>query len=274
MLRTKLALLVLFTLIAAAALAVSPQNSSAQKKSSPYGYGLAAYRDNQCVVCHLSLTEPLRVSAHFYEWLNSKHSEKGVSCDKCHGGDALAKDKQDAHKGVLRSSFPQSRLHPQNLTTTCSACHQDTVSAFVESSHFRKLKDSGGGPSCTTCHHHMASSVIYWPPETGQLCASCHQAEQNPAAKYAKVPEQAVDVITAFNRADEVIEWSQFLITEGRKRRMLLKAEEVELKKQEQILKLAKVKWHEFELNNSRQHADQVFTQATKIKNGLVRKGL
>lgn len=272
MLRVKLVFLAAFVLVAAVGLTEMLQTSSAQKKSSPYG--LAAYRDNQCVVCHLSLTEPLRVSAHFYEWLNSKHSEKGVSCDKCHGGDALAKDKQDAHKGVLRSSFPQSRLHQQNLATTCNACHQETVAAFVQSSHFQKLKDYGGGPSCTTCHHHMASSVIYWPPETAELCAACHKAENNPAAKYAQVPEQAADVITALNRADEVIEWSQFLISEGRKRRMSLKTEEEELKKQAQILKAAKVKWHEFELNNSRQHADQVFAEATRIKNGLVRKGL
>lgn len=272
MLRIKLMLLVLFGAAIGIGMAVSPQAGSAQKKSSPYG--LAAYRDNQCVICHLSLTEPLRVSAHFYEWLNSKHAEKTVGCEKCHGGNPLARDREDAHKGVLRSSFSQSRLHQQNLATTCNACHQETVTAFIQSRHFQKLKETGDGPSCTTCHHHMASSVIYWPPETSQLCATCHKAEGNPAVRFAQVPAQAADVITAFNRADEVIEWSQFLISEGRKRRMQLKAEEEGLKKQKQILKAAKVKWHEFDLAGSRQHADQVFNEATKIKNRLVKKGL
>lgn len=272
MLRVKLALVGVFVLVTVVGVTAVLQEGSAQKKSSPYG--LAAYADNQCVGCHLSLTEPLRVSAHFYEWLNSKHSEKAVGCEKCHGGDALAKDKQDAHKGVLRSSFPQSRLHLQNLTATCNGCHQEVVTAFVQSRHFQKLKDSGTGPSCATCHHHMASSVASWPPETGQLCASCHTANDNPAAKYAQVPEAATDVIAAFNRANEVIEWSNFLISEGSKRRMQLKAEEAELKKLGQILKAAKLKWHEFDLNGSRQHADQVFNEAMKVKNRLVGKGL
>ncbi|MBL8188783.1 MAG: hypothetical protein JNK38_12295 [Acidobacteria bacterium] len=272
MVRIKWVLVVSFALAMAIGFSASPQKSLAQKQTTPYGLG--AYRDNQCVVCHLSLTEPLRISAHFYEWLNSKHSEKAVGCEKCHGGNALAKDKEDAHKGVLRSSFPQSRLHLQNLPATCNSCHQETVTAFVQSKHFQALKDSGVGPSCTTCHHHMASAVIYWPPETSQLCAACHKAEGNPAARYAQAPAKAADVLLAFNRADEVIEWSQFLISEGHKRRMQLKAEEEELKKLSLILKDAKVKWHEFDLEGSRQHADQVFMEATNVKNRLVRKGL
>lgn len=272
MAKVKLALLVIFVVIIAAGFGGLPQNKAAQKKSSPLG--LAGYRDNQCVICHLSLTEPLRVSAHFYEWLNSKHEEKGVSCDKCHGGDPSASAKQTAHKGVLRSAFPQSRLSTQNLAETCKACHQEAVSAFVQSAHYQKLKDSGTGPSCTTCHHHMATSVIYWPPETANLCASCHKAEGNPAARYAKVPDTALDVVAALSRADEVIEWSYFLISEGRKRRLQLKTEENELKKLEQILKSAKLKWHEFDLDASRQHADQVFNEATKIKNSLAARGL
>lgn len=272
MVRIKLILVVLFALAVTVGFSASPQRSLAQKQTTPYGLG--AYRDNQCVVCHLSLTEPLRISAHFYEWLNSKHSEKAVGCEKCHGGNALAKDKGDAHKGVLRSSFPQSRLHLQNLPATCNSCHQETVTAFVQSKHFQALKDSGVGPSCTTCHHHMASAVIYWPPETSQLCAACHKADGNPAARYAQAPTQAADVLLAFNRADEVIEWSQFLISEGHKRRMQLKAEEEELKKLSLILKVAKIKWHEFDLEGSRQHADQVFKEATGVKNRLVRKGL
>lgn len=270
--KVKLALLIIFIAIATMGFGNAPQKKSPQKKSA--SFALAAYKDNQCVICHLSLTEPLRVSAHFYEWLNSKHEEKGVSCDKCHGGDPAAAAKQAAHNGMLQAVFPQSRLHPQNLAETCSSCHREAVAAFVQSKHYLKLKDSGNGPSCTTCHHHMATSVIYWPPETANLCANCHQAEGNPAAKYAQVPNRASEVIAALSRADEVIAWSRFLISEGRKRRLQLKAEENELSKLDMVLKSAKLKWHEFDLDASRQQADQVFIEATKIKNALAARGL
>lgn len=268
----KLIVLLITILTMAASDIVMPQKRAIQKRPSPMG--LAAYRDNQCVICHLNLTEPVRVSAHFYEWFNSKHEEKNVGCEKCHGGDPAAKEKSAGHQGVLSSVFPQSRLHPRNLAETCGACHQEAVTAFVQSAHYQKLKETGDGPGCTTCHQHMATSVIYWPPETGKLCANCHQAVGNPAARYAQVPETATDVVAAFSRADEVIAWSYYLVSEGRKRRMPMTTEEEELKKLEQILKAAKLKWHEFDLKGSRQHADQVFVDATRVKNGLAAKGL
>jgi hypothetical protein len=83
------------------------------------------------------------------------------------------------------------------------------------------------------------------------------------------VPEKAGDVIAAFSRADEVIDWTYFLIAEERKRLKEFRAEEAKLKRLGAILKGAKLNWHEFDLGKSRQQADEVFTEATKIKNGL-----
>lgn len=39
---------------------------------------LAAFRNNSCVNCHSQLSEPLGVSAHYFEWHKSKYREKGV----------------------------------------------------------------------------------------------------------------------------------------------------------------------------------------------------
>jgi hypothetical protein len=170
---------------------------------------------------------------------------------------------------VLRPAFPQSGLNPKNLPATCGSCHQEVVGAFIGSKHYQKLQESGVGPSCTTCHHHMAASVITWPPETSALCANCHNESGGPAAKYLDAPEKAGDVIAAFSRADEVIDWTYFLIAEDRKSLKEFGAEEAKLKRLEAILKGAKMSWHEFDLSKSRQQADEVFTEATKIKNGL-----
>lgn len=245
---------------------------SLQKKAQPQS--LAAYRNNSCVMCHADLTEPLRISSHFFEWLDSKHQRKAVGCEKCHGGDPQSYNVQQAHRGVLRPDFPQSRLHPENQPETCKSCHQEIVNGFVKSEHNLKLQGSGVGPSCTTCHHHMATAVIYWPPQTAALCARCHQDDQNRASQYPLVPNEAADVIAAFTRADEVIEWSQFLLNEGKKRRLSLKAEEAEIKALNERLKDAKLRWHEFDLKLSRQRADEVFTRATKVKDALAKRGL
>jgi hypothetical protein len=260
--KTKTCLLILFG-IACLSLPVIAVQKKANKSR------LTAYRDNNCVICHSSLLEPVRVSAHYYEWLNSAHEKNGAGCEKCHGGDPSAKVSKTAHTGVLRAAFPQSSLNPKNLPATCGSCHQEVVSAFIGSKHYQKLQESGAGPSCSTCHHHMATSVITWPPETSALCANCHNESGGPAAKYLDAPEKAGDVIAAFSRADEVIEWAYFLIAEEKKRLKEFRAEEAKLKRLAEILKGAKLNWHDFDLSKSRQQADEVFTEATKIKNGL-----
>lgn len=243
---------------------------AAQKKSSRTVP--VAQRENNCVVCHASLLEPVGVSAHFFEWRNSAHEKKGIGCEKCHGGDPTAKTATIAHNGVLRSGFPQSKLHPRNLAQTCNACHQEIVTAFVKSNHFRQLQQSDDAPNCTTCHRHMASSVITWPPDTAALCAKCHNAANGMAARYPNVSKQAGDTIAAFSRADGVVEWAYELIKEGKQKKLSFKAEEVKLKEFEKSLKEAKTKWHAFDLTDSRRTVDEVFRQATEVKDGIWKK--
>lgn len=254
-------------LLGLSALLLTSFSSNAPQHKTPPGR-LAAFRNNQCVICHASLTEPLRVSAHFYEWLNSPHEQKQVGCEKCHGGDPSITTFRTAHQGVERVSFPTSKLAPKNAPETCRSCHQQAVQVFTQSRHFQQLQATGDGPSCTTCHHHMATSVIYRPPDTAALCASCHSA-RGPAAAYSRVPDQAGDTIAAFNRADEVIEWSRFLMQQGKKRRLSFVKEEAEIARFEQTLKQAKLDWHTFDLPVARAKADQVFLQATKLKDQL-----
>jgi Cytochrome c7 and related cytochrome c len=86
----------------------SAKRNSAAQKAEP------DYKNNNCVYCHSRLLEPLRVGNRYLEWQFSRHQEKGASCEKCHGGDPSAKDKQLAHAGVSPASNQQSRLHWKN----------------------------------------------------------------------------------------------------------------------------------------------------------------
>jgi len=141
---------------------------------------LGQFRGNGCVECHSRLTTPLEITSHFYDWLGSRHEVAGISCDKCHGGNPRMRDLPSAHAGVLSPDVAESSLHSKRLISTCGDCHAQISTAFSESTHYRKLDGEAGAPSCTTCHQHMATSVINWPPQTVKLCASCHNEKVVP----------------------------------------------------------------------------------------------
>ena len=96
------------------------------------------YSKNQCVNCHAKSSLP-NLSSRYMDWHFSAHKTYGVGCDRCHGGDATARDPQRAHKGVIPSSSKQSRLSLERLPETCGTCHKAVVNSFVESVHYQKL---------------------------------------------------------------------------------------------------------------------------------------
>lgn len=229
---------------------------------------LAPFKGNSCVACHSQLSEPIRVSNKYLEWQFSRHKEKGVSCDKCHGGNPAAGEKQKAHAGVQKASVRDSRLYAFNQPETCKACHQAVVTSFVQSDHYKKLRTVGLGPTCNTCHAHMATKVLYSATETSDLCAQCHNAVNFLPPK-PEIPAQAEDVVLAFQRANNVINWARLLIAEGRRHGLTVDTEESQLKAAEATLTESKVAWHSFELRDVRKSADEAFFAASKIKDSL-----
>jgi hypothetical protein len=262
----KMKLSVLTLLLASITLwpASAKRNAAAQEAKPDY-------RNNNCVNCHSQLLEPLRFGNRYLEWQFSRHQEKGVSCEKCHGGDPSANDKQKAHAGALRSSDQRSRLHWKNQPETCNACHQNVVSAFVKSEHYERLKGIGLGPSCNTCHAHMATEVIYSPTETANLCSQCHDAI-NFMKPSPEIPERAKETMMALQRAGGVINWAALMLAEGGRRNLSLAAEADEFKAAEGILSEARVKWHTFSLDAVRKQADDAFLKGAKVKDELQKR--
>ena len=224
--------------------------------------------DNNCVSCHSRMLEPLRVGKRSLEWRFSRHRDKGVSCEKCHGGDPSATDERQAHAGVSPASDQRSRLHWKNQPETCGACHQDVASAFVESAHYKRLNGIGLGPSCNTCHAHMAKQVIYSPVETAKLCSRCHDSI-NSLKPNPEIPPRANETMMDLNRADYVIRWARLLLENGRRMNLSLNEETNEFKTAEDTLREARVKWHTFDLDVVRKQADGAFTTGTKVMDGL-----
>jgi hypothetical protein len=229
------------------------------------------YRNNNCVSCHSNLGEPLGVSARFYEWQFSRHQQAGVSCEKCHGGNPAETDKKKAHLGVLGSSVEQSRLSRNNQAATCGSCHQSVVNAFVQSRHYQRLKSVGLGPSCNTCHEHMATSVIYSPNEVASLCSNCHNTlDLQPPTP--EIPRRAGETILGLQRANGVVNWAALLMGEGQRRGLHLAVEQNEFRIAQQLLSEAKAKWHAFNLEETQKNADGAFQKGTKVKEDLRKK--
>jgi hypothetical protein len=254
---------VLFLPLAVASLwpASSKLNGVAQKAEPDY-------KNNNCVSCHSRMLEPLRIGARYLEWQFSQHRDKGASCEKCHGGDPSATDKQKAHAGVSPASDQRSRLHWKNQPQTCGACHQNVASAFVESAHYKRLNGIGLGPSCNTCHAHMAKQVIYSPVETAKLCSRCHDSI-NSLKPSPEIPSRANETMMALQRADYVIRWARLLLDNGRRMNLSLDEEANEFKTAEDTLREARVKWHTFDLDTVRKQADEAFLKGTKVRDKL-----
>ena len=97
--------------------------------------------------------------------------EKGADCSACHG----------SHE-IRRASDPESRVHPQNVGSTCGDCHEEIASTYAESIHGQALAHGiGDAPSCVDCHgeHRILSpaergSPVFATNLPKQTCGRCH----------------------------------------------------------------------------------------------------
>jgi predicted CXXCH cytochrome family protein len=234
--------------------------------------GLTGYRPNGCIECHAEITTPVSLSNRYFEWQVSVHEEHGVGCEKCHGGDPAATDKAKAHEGVLSASKMQSRVNWQNLPETCRTCHERVVSAFVKSRHFEQLRPSRMGPSCNACHAHMGSNVMLSSSQTATLCAHCHDTINGLLPARPDIPAAAETTMQSINRAEVAVRWAEKLLKEAQIKKLYLPTQPLEVMAARASLKEAKTTWHTFNLEATKQKADEAFRLGMKVKDELSRR--
>jgi cytochrome c553 len=132
-------------------------------------FNSSSQQDN-CAACHKQQTAE---TVALYS--SSVHALKGYTCNRCHGGDAAATDKAQAHAGNFIG-----QPSPNEVITMCGSCHRVQTAAFKTGKHFPERK---GQPrvDCSQCHgaHAVGSasrnfSFVYY-------CAGCHGQEYLPA---------------------------------------------------------------------------------------------
>lgn len=133
-----------------------------------------------CLTCHADKRRAYRLGV---------HSERGLRCDDCHGGNPRAFDADSAHRGDFVGAT--SGL---GTVAVCAACHSDPdrmrqyglpadqEAELRKSRHGELLfgRADPGAPTCTRCHDpHTtlraddARSTVY-PMNIPDTCASCH----------------------------------------------------------------------------------------------------
>lgn len=150
-------------------------------QASPSVQGDATYG---CLVCHAEKRRTFSLGV---------HSERGIRCHDCHGGDPAALEVQPAHRG--RFLGDPTKLQTIELCASCHSdpnqmrqygLHTDQLAEYRTSMHGQLLLARGdtNAPTCSDCHdaHTIlppddARSSVH-PANITATCARCHEDGQ------------------------------------------------------------------------------------------------
>jgi len=174
--------------------------------------GLWAQTKDSCMDCHQNLPEPFGVAAE--KFTEDIHSQKGLTCASCHGGDPTA---DDPEKAMSRAAHWKGKIDRHQVPELCASCHANaelmkTYSPSIRVDQFQQYKTSVHGRKwaagdvkvavCTDCHsvHDLRSpsdprSTVH-PTNVAATCAHCHAD-----AGYMKSYGIPADQFSSYNRS-------------------------------------------------------------------------
>ena len=214
---------------------------------------------NSCVECHqlpeTAAAFPAWRHDQFAHWYGSVHGRKGVTCDKCHGGNPARGSKWLAHWGVREAIDPRSPTHYKNVPETCGTCHVSVYRRFAATAHYKNLKADRLAPTCTTCHGFEMDVGAVAPLQMARNCAMCHNPDQGAKPEVASAAQHAVEGVTA---AKDAIRRAQVAID-------LAKQRGSEPAQAEKLLSTARERlqgtgelWHSFRLADFEQQLTEI----------------
>lgn len=151
-----------------------------------------------CARCHADTEQMIRYSLEQLAPIDSyEHSVHGLANQENGGLAATCTDCHGSHN-LLKSSDPESKLHWQNISSTCGRCHENIAQTYARSIHGEAVADGKrDAPTCTDCHgeHGIAPTSSdeskVSAAHISATCAECHAAERI-VTKY-RLPKFAVE---------------------------------------------------------------------------------
>lgn len=167
-----------------------------------------AQAKNTCIECHSLLEPPLRVTQE--DFSQDIHSQKGLTCAACHGGDPTS---DDPNVAMGRAAGFRGKIQHRQVPELCAKCHSDgaymrqfnpslrtdQLSQYRTSVHGKRLAQGDARVAvCTDCHglHNIRpasdSRSRVHPLNVAETCARCHADSQYmksygiPTDQYAK----------------------------------------------------------------------------------------
>ncbi|MFQ5815616.1 MAG: hypothetical protein ACE5G7_03870 [Candidatus Hydrothermarchaeaceae archaeon] len=171
----------------------------------------------------------------------SPHSEEGITCDRCHGGDPTSPNIMEAHWGVLGPADPGSKIHYTTIASTCGECHTEIAAAFTQSKHYQNLMKGRLAPDCRTCMG--THDVTLDPTRIIGLCEKCMNPENGVGPEPFLKGKAAHTMMTATEK--EIFE-AENLVKLGRERGQNLTLAQAELEKAKAGMVGREVGWHTF----------------------------
>lgn len=143
-----------------------------------------------CIMCHTDMRK---------DFLEGVHSDRGIQCTDCHGGDPTQFETAAAHSSGFRGSFNKAQS-----VDLCLSCHGDipemrqyalepvTRDEYLISRHGQSLLLEGNNlaPACSDCHgaHAIYPRVDPRSPihatRVSATCAGCHSDPARVPAGY------------------------------------------------------------------------------------------
>ncbi len=163
--------------------------------------GAFAAKPDGCIACHSDpafLVKNKKLYDYYKNWKLSVHSQEGISCGDCHGGNPATSNKKLAHSGnPMGSEAKNSPINYRNIPRTCARCHTEIFDNFRKSAHYKQLirnSQRRQAPNCVTCHGSVNISVLSVRDVAG-TCSLCHNRN---TANHPEIPVRAEAVLNTF----------------------------------------------------------------------------
>jgi hypothetical protein len=149
-----------------------------------------AQAKNACLDCHATLDPPLQITAESFA--QDIHTQKGLTCGSCHGGDPAT---DDMERAMGRAAGFRGKIERAQIPALCSHCHSDAAymrqfnptlrtdqySQYLTSVHGKRLATGDSKVAvCTDCHSvhgiRPASDSLssVHPLNVAKTCGRCH----------------------------------------------------------------------------------------------------